>query len=152
MPTPPLLFVYNADSGVLNALKDLWIKTVTPERYECQLCAVTYGPTGMKREWRSFVAGLATEALSANSAAGDGPATRVRFLHKDELAAMYGLTGVALPAAFMLVNGQPQPWLSAEQLNACRSLSDLKALVRANLPVGASARQGGPRVAGRVHP
>ena len=146
MPTPPLLFVYNADSGVLNALKDLWIKTVTPERYECQLCAVTYGPTGMKREWRRFVAGL-----SANSAAGDGPETRVRFLHKDELAAQYGLTGPPLPAAFVLVGGQPQPWLSAEQLNACRSLSDLKTLVQNSLPPGTTARQGAPQVVGRVN-
>ena len=151
MPTPPLLFVYNADSGVLNALKDLWIKTVTPERYECQLCAVTYGLAGMKREWRSFVAGLASDVLPANGVAGSPPETRVRFLHKDELAVQYGLTGVPLPAAFMLVDGQPQPWLSAEQLNACRTLSDLKTLVQNSLPAGTTARQGAPQVAGRVN-
>ena len=150
MPTPPLLFVYNADSGVLNALKDLWIKTVTPERYECQLCAVTYGPTGMKREWRRFVAGLSSEVLSANRAADDGLEAPVGFLHRDELAARYGLTGVPLPAAFLLVDGQPQPWLSAEQLNACRSLSDLKTLVQNSLPAGTTARQDAPQGAGRV--
>lgn len=147
---PPLLFVYNADSGVLNALKDLFVKTVTPERYECQLCAVTYGPTGMKREWRRFVAGLASDVLPANSVAGDGPGTRVRFLHRDELAARYGLTGVALPAAFMLVDGQPQPWLSAEQLTTCRNLHDLKTLVQSSLPAGTTARQDGPQAVGHV--
>lgn len=145
MPTP-LLFVYNADSGVLNALKDLFVKTVTPERYECQLCAVTYGLTGMKREWRNFVAGL-----SANGVAGDGLKTYVKFLHKDELAARYGLTGVPLPAAFTLVDGQPQPWLSAEQINACRSLEDLTALVRRSLPTGTTARQDGPQVVEHVN-
>ena len=144
--TPPLLFVYNADSGVLNALKDLFVKTVTPERYECQLCAVTYGLTGMKREWRNFVAGL-----SANGVAGDGLKTCVKFLHKDELAARYGLTGVPLPAAFTLVDGQPQPWLSAEQINVCRSLEDLMALVRRSLPTGTTARQDGPQVVGHVN-
>jgi hypothetical protein len=119
MPTPPLLFVYNADSGVLNALKDLWIKTVTPERYDCQLCAVTYGLTGMKREWREFVKHLGTP---------------VEFLHRDELVARYGPTDVTLPAAFIVGGGQPQLWLSADQLVACRTLADLMTLVRRELP------------------
>ena len=107
---------------------------------------MTYGPTGMKREWRSFVAGL-----SATRAADDGLETRVRFLHRDELAAQYGLTDVPLPAAFVLVDGQPQPWLSAEQLTACRSLSDLKTMVQNSLPAGTTVRQDAPQVAGRVN-
>ena len=119
MTPPSLLFVYNADSGVLNGLKDLFIKTLTPEKYECQLCAVTYGFAGMKREWRGFLATLGTDA---------------EFLHRDELATRHGLTGVALPAAFMLAAGQPQPWLSAEQMGACRSLEDLMALVQRSPP------------------
>jgi hypothetical protein len=116
-----LLFVYNADSGVLNGLKDLWIKTVTPQRYDCQLCAVTYGLTGMKREWREFV-----EHLGAP----------VEFLHRDELADRYGLKGVTLPAAFVVAGGPPLLWLSADQLVACRTLADLMTLVRRELTTG----------------
>ena len=114
MSGPPLIFVYNADSGVLNGLKDLWIKTVTPEQYDCQLCAVTYGFGGMKREWRGFVHGL-----------GRG----VKFLHRDELAQQFGLIGVELPAAWVQDGGELKPWISAGEMRSCRNLDELMALV-----------------------
>lgn len=50
---------------------------------------------------------------------------------------------MALPAAFMLTAGKPQPWLSAEQMGACRNLEDLMALVRRTLP----PESAGPRTA-----
>ncbi|ULH16737.1 hypothetical protein MF271_09255 [Deinococcus sp. KNUC1210] len=114
MPAP-LVFVYNADSGLLNALKDLWVKTVAPHTYDCQLCAVTYGPTGMRREWRDFVNGLGRETV---------------FLHRDELAARYGLHQQALPAVYSMDNGTLRVWLSADELRACTTLEALMKLVR----------------------
>ncbi|THF70073.1 hypothetical protein E7T06_09210 [Deinococcus sp. Arct2-2] len=111
----PLVFVYNADGGVLNGLKDLWIKTVRPQDYECQLCAVTYGPLGMKREWREFVRRL-------------GP--NVRFLHRDELRAEYGLDGVPLPAAFEVQSdGTLREWISAAEMRSFGALDDLMGAV-----------------------
>lgn len=115
-PPRPLLFVYNADAGLLNGLKDLWHKAVSPETYPCSLCAVTYGPLGMKRSWKEFVRGLGRE---------------VTFLHRDELRAQYGVEGVALPAVFELDgSGRPREWLSAAQLNRAGSLDDLMTLVQ----------------------
>jgi len=115
----PLVFVYNADSGVLNALKDLWIKTVHPQDYGCQLCAVTYGPLGMKREWRDYVRRL-----------GVG----VRFLHRDELRAEFGVTGVPLPAAFKVgPDGRLREWLPAAELRSARTLGELMEVVQARL-------------------
>ncbi|GAA5436225.1 hypothetical protein [Deinococcus aquaticus] len=119
MTRPHLLFVYNADGGPLNALKDLWHKTVSPATYDCQLCTVTYGPLGMRREWRDFVRTL--------------PAS-VTFLHRDELAAQHGVQGVPLPAAFVLDGAQVRPWLSAAQVKEARTLDDLMSLVRDSLP------------------
>jgi hypothetical protein len=111
----PLIFVYNADGGVLNGLKDLWIKTVRPQDYECQLCAVTYGPLGMKRQWRDFVRGLGPNA---------------RFLHRDELRAEYGLDGVPLPAAFEVQpDGTLQEWLSAAEMRSFATLDELMGAV-----------------------
>lgn len=116
MTQPPLLlFVYNADGGVLNGLKDLWVKTVRPEEYDCQLCAVTYGPTGMKREWRDYVRGLGRD---------------VRFLHRDELREQYGVQGVPLPAAFEVgPDGTLREWISSREMRAAVSLEDLMRLV-----------------------
>jgi len=37
------IFVYNADSGPINGLKDYFHKIIKPETYECNLCAVTFG-------------------------------------------------------------------------------------------------------------
>ncbi|WP_102128535.1 hypothetical protein [Deinococcus planocerae] len=122
-PAPaPLVFVYNADGGVLNGLKDLWVKTVRPEEYDCQLCAVTYGLTGMKREWRDYVRGLGRD---------------VRFLHRDELRDQYGVEGVPLPAAFEVgPGGALCEWIPASEMRAAASLADLMRLVKARLDQG----------------
>ena len=80
--TNKLIFVYNADGGILNMFKDLIHKNVSPETYLCSLCAVTYDNLGMKREWKQFVSSLGHE---------------VEFPHRDELAKEHGITDVPLP-------------------------------------------------------
>lgn len=110
-----LIFVYNADSGIINGIRDLIHKNVSPETYPCSLCAVTYDNLGMKREWRMFVRQLERD---------------VEFIHRDELEKEYGVTKIPLPAAFKKCLGEdPQLWLSAEIMNSCNSLEDLKQLV-----------------------
>ncbi|WP_221090435.1 hypothetical protein [Deinococcus aquaedulcis] len=117
--TVHLVFVYNADGGLLNGLKDLWHKTVSPHTYDCQLCAVTYGPLGMRREWRTFLQGLNAQ---------------VTFLHRDEVRAQFGLSDLPLPAAFVAQGGQLRSWLTAEDLRATPTLDDLMALVQRRWP------------------
>jgi len=111
---PTIVFVYNADSGLLNLLADTAHRAVRPSTYPCKLCAVTYSFQGMKREWREFLDGL------------DIPCA---FLHRDELQAEYGIEGVALPAVFLDRDGTLELWIDAESINTCRSLDDLKQLV-----------------------
>ncbi|WP_232337734.1 hypothetical protein [Deinococcus arboris] len=85
MTRPHLAFVDNADSGVLNDLKDLWHKMRSPQTYDCQWCAVTYGPLGMRRERRAF-----WQRLEAD----------ITFLHRDEVQARHGVGSLVLPAVF----------------------------------------------------
>jgi len=114
-----LIFVYNADGGILNMFKDFIHKNVSPETYPCSLCAVTWDNLGMKREWKQFVNSLGRE---------------VRFLHRDELAKKYGITDVPLPAAFVhCMDQEPELWLDSEQMNSCQSLGELEQLVTSNL-------------------
>lgn len=114
-----LIFVYNADSGVFNGIKDLIHKNVSPETYPCSLCAITYDNIGMKREWKQFVNGLGRT---------------VEFLHRDELAEKYAIKDVPLPAVFFQCMGDElELWLDAEKMNSCGSLVDLKQLVMNNL-------------------
>jgi hypothetical protein len=65
-----LIFVYNADSGMANALLDTGRRIFKPQDYPCPLCMVTYGPFGMKNDWKQFIAKLPFS---------------VTFLHKNEL-------------------------------------------------------------------
>ena len=121
-PPPRLLFVYNADAGIVSGLKDIWHKVVSPETYPCSLCAVTYGPLGMKREWKDFVRGL-----------GQG----VKFLHRDELRDQYGVQGTVLPAVFEVGgSGQPHEWLGAHELDGAKTLDALIALVQTRMKAG----------------
>ena len=114
-----LIFVYNADGGIFNMLKDLVHKNISPETYQCSLCAVTWDNLGMKREWKQFVNGLGRE---------------VKFLHRDELEKEHGIMGIPLPAAFVhCMDEEPELWLDAERMNSCKSLEDLKQLVTSSL-------------------
>ena len=115
---PELIFVYNADSGVFNALADLAHKIFSPQTYACNLCALTYSNTGMRKEWKQFIEDLGRSVI---------------FLHRDELLQQYGIENANLPAIFTLNGQKPQLWLNAEKLNACGTLAELKTLIEVTL-------------------
>ena len=114
MTEPTLLFVYNADSGKFNALKDAIHKVVKPSTYPCNLCAVTYGNLGMKRDWKTFISGLRI------------PAT---FLHRDEFCAQYDCQDVTFPVAFLVENGNRTEFISTKDFNATTELAELMDLI-----------------------
>ncbi len=113
-----LIFVYNAESGLVNMFKDWAHKIVSPETYACSLCALTFDNLGMRRPWREFVKELGYE---------------VEFLHRDELEENYGITDVMLPAAFILEDGKPKLWIQCEVMDALNSLDELQTLVTQKL-------------------
>lgn len=113
MTSPTLLFVYNADSGPLNALFDFGHKIISPGTYPCSLCRLTYGTFGMRREWREFTQGLGVP---------------LEFLHADELKERYGTQDAPLPAVF-LRRERFEPLLTRLELDRLGSLGELKAAV-----------------------
>lgn len=118
MSVPVLVFVYNADSGLVSTLLDIGHKIVSPSTYECRLCALTYSIFSMRDEWRRFVAHLGVP---------------VEFLHRDELERRYGIRGTALPAVFRRDDRGLSEWITAAEIGGCRSLSELEALIQARL-------------------
>ena len=112
-----LLFVYNADSGVLNSIKDGIIKITDPEGYECRLCALTFGLATMKGAWRKFVKSLPVES---------------RFLHRDEFIDKYG-DEATLPATFVEEGGELTLLISSDEYNELTNLRGLQFLVRTKL-------------------
>ena len=111
---PALVFVYNADSGLLNTLADVAHKIFSPRTYPCNLCALTNSALGMRKGWKRFLEGLG------------GP---LEFLHADELKARYGVAGVPLPAIFKKGGEGIEALVGADAINACRTMDDLKRLI-----------------------
>ena len=116
-----LTFVYNADSGLFNLLADVAHKIFSPATYQCHLCAVTYGPFGMHREWQEFVKNLGVP---------------VEFLHRDEFSEKYGQRNTLLPAIFEITpDGESRLWMSAQEINAAQSLVDLQEAIELRMAV-----------------
>lgn len=114
-----LILVYNADNGLLNAVKDALWKVLRPATYPCSLCALTYGWVSMHGRWRRFL--------------GQLPQAKV-FHHRDDFALAFPGLQVALPAILLAESGgEPQVLVSAAELDALPDLEALIALVAARL-------------------
>jgi hypothetical protein len=117
--SPTLIFVYNADGGLLNALGDMVHKIVSPGTYPCSLCALTYGAFAKRPAWRAFLARLRLPTL---------------FLYRDEFRAELDTRDLALPAILVGAAGlEPRVLVSAAELNALTDLAQLTALIETRL-------------------
>lgn len=110
-----LICVYNADGGVLNALRDMVHKIVSPATYPCSLCALTYGALTMRSEWRRTLERLGLPVL---------------FLYRDEFREVLDQQDLELPAVLFGGEADPPPVLvSAAELDAMPDLGALIALI-----------------------
>jgi len=114
---PKLICVYNADTGLIEALKHAVQKQLFPESYPCSLCALTYGAVSMRGDWKAY-----WQTLDA----------QVAFYHRDDFTQDYPMLGtggtreVTLPAILISENGEePGILISAEELDAMRHVDDL---------------------------
>jgi hypothetical protein len=121
-----LVFVYNADSGAMNAFKDFFHKAFRKSTYQCNLCAVSFGAFGMKKEWKEFVNDLElpVEFLRKDQFQFD-------FLHKDEFHDKYHSEDFhdKFPSAYLEVDSELKLFISQEEMNAVKDLTELKDLV-----------------------
>jgi len=72
--TKKLVFIYNAASGLRNAILDSAHKIVSPKTYDCNLCDITFGVFKEHSVWKNF--------RKSNS-------LEMEFLHKDEFKKQY---------------------------------------------------------------
>jgi hypothetical protein len=114
-PDPTLVFVYNAESGLLNTLTDMAHKAFSPRTYRCNLCALTHTTFGMRKSWKRFLETL------------DHP---LEFLHRDELKHQYGIAGVQLPAIFTKVGSRLEILVGADSINKSLTIDELKRLIK----------------------
>lgn len=109
-----LVFVYNAGSGLFNAVTDIAHKVFSPQTYGCNLCALTHSTFGMRKSWKRFLETL------------ERP---LEFLHADELKSRYGISGEPLPAVFKKEREGLKLLIDAASINACCTIDDLRQLI-----------------------
>ncbi len=69
-----LIFVYNADSGLINTLIDIGHKALSPQTYQCNLCGLTFGLVSEHKQWKQF---------------REESSKEMEFLHRDEFEQKY---------------------------------------------------------------
>ncbi|RMA57685.1 GTPase [Ulvibacter antarcticus] len=108
-----LLFVYNANSGFINAAMDSMHKIASPETYNCKLCALTFGNFSENKEWKAFRETSDIEMV---------------FLHKDEFLKQYRskwLPKYDFPVVLSEENGELQVFMTSEVMEGLENISDL---------------------------
>jgi len=105
-----IVFVYNADSGIINAILDASHKVLSPSTYSCSLCMITYGTVSEKKEWKAY------RKTSAHE---------FEFLHRDEFEDTYG-TRKEYPVIFYAdQSNEVIELIGAEELNSLRTVAEL---------------------------
>lgn len=113
-----LVFVYNADSGLLNDVISVAHKALSPKTYSCSLCRLTFGVYSMRKPWKAFIKTLNVE---------------VEFLHRDVMTQRYGLADIPLPVVLEQVDSNVSVWINADDMNRCQNLDELIELVQRRL-------------------
>ena len=110
-----LLFIYNAESGKLNALFDIGHKIVNPESYSCNLCSLTHGTFAERKEWKRFKESTSLDLV---------------FLHRNEFEKQFGQT-FSYPIVLKKEEGGLEVFVSTEELNAVSDPAKLIELITA---------------------
>jgi hypothetical protein len=105
-----LVFVYNADSGPLQAVMDSLHKLISPSTYNCSLCALTYHSFGEKKQWKAFRSKIQVP---------------MKFLHRDEFLEVYTHKDYKLPLVMSIVDGKSTLLLDKSELDNFANLEEL---------------------------
>nr|WP_298794441.1 GTPase [uncultured Allomuricauda sp.] len=112
-----LLFVYNANSGVGNAVLDSMHKVFSPSTYDCNLCDITFGLVSENKTWKRFRQESQHEMV---------------FLHKDEFAKSYASKfGYKFTFPIVLIENKSEfdVLISTQELDRVKTADELVKLV-----------------------
>lgn len=104
-----LIFVYNADSGYLNAAVDAVHRIVSPETYPCDLCALTFSPIREREAWKRY---------------RERSTQKMIFYHKDEFEEEYGRR-FTYPLVLCEDDGRLMPLITKQELQQMETLDQL---------------------------
>ena len=105
-----IIFVYNANSGLMNTVLDIGHKIISPDTYECNLCAITYGVLKENQEWKTF---------------RESSKDELEFLHKDEFEEKYQQVRDYPIVLVSNKNNELSEVLDKDELNKMQTAKDL---------------------------
>src|SRR5690606_27080422 len=110
---PKLIFIYNANSGKLNSVIDSAHKILSPQTYNCNLCALTFNTFSENRQWRKF-----RETTNI----------KMDFLHMDEFkknyASKFGYK-FTFPIVLIESNNELEVFITTDKINELKSVEEL---------------------------
>jgi len=116
-----LLFVYNANSGMLNTIIDGAHKVLSPKTYACNLCDITYGMFAENKVWKKF--------RESNTLTFD-------FLYKDEFLQQYASKfghAYNFPIVLIKNKGDLEVFIASKELNTLKTAQELIAVIEERL-------------------
>lgn len=113
-----VIFVYNANSGKLNALFDAGHKLLRPSTYPCSLCALTYDTFSENAIWKTF---------------REERRLDMEFYHKDEFENTFPNVQIPYPSILKLENKMLTTVINNEVLNEIIDIEDLITRLKSNL-------------------
>ena len=106
-----LIFIYNAKSGVTNALFDWAHKIISPNTYECNLCTITYNNLGKEKKWREFLENINIES---------------RFYYIDHLKNLHFVKSPSeLPCIYLKKDKNVTLIIDSDELNSFNNVNEL---------------------------
>ncbi len=116
-----LVFVYNANAGLLAGAIDSVHKTLSPDSYACNLCAVTHGIFAMRPQWRQYLKELPIDA---------------DFYHRPDFRVAFPqLAGERLPLVGRVEQEQFTILLDADALGKIATVDELVAALQTKLAI-----------------
>jgi len=109
-----IIFVYNADSGVVSVVKDFWKKILRPSSYQCNLCKQTFGIFSIKKDWKSFIENLNIDT---------------EFLHRNEFEEKYEINDAKYPSAYIQDNSNLTLFITQDEMNTVKTLNEMESLI-----------------------
>ncbi len=113
-----LVFVYNAEAGIVRGFMDSIHKIISPSSYACDLCAITYGLTSMNRDWRVWLQELEVPT---------------EFFHRAEFKKAWPEANFELPVILIEERKRLTPVIGAETLAEIKDVDQLIAVLEDRL-------------------
>lgn len=113
-----IIGIYNAKGGIMHGAFDFLHKSFSPSTYKCELCAITYGATGMKKTWRSFLESLDSDFV---------------FYHKNDMPKYLQKYATNLPIMLLEKKHSISTLLTKQEMQNVENIQELMNVVTEKL-------------------